>query len=263
MYNNTLNSFSEKELDKLINQSFLELNFNKPKNAKIAESIAAYTLRVSEKEQTKRKSFLKKLSYFQIIIISSVIVVGGILGITTLNKNSKINIPYSGTYNQHSKISSNSKGVPPTNTKSSNKDTNIELIKNNLSRQEIQNNSASYSNFNPSDNTNSTQEKNNVDNELKINNDSSLFNLQIAQNDIAIKNLAIQKPEPIYFNYPVILSPKENDSTVENSRTNNSKDLQNDIPKKKKIKIRRRSNSKEKNKNKTERDRSGKNYKGI
>ena len=54
-------NLSEKDLDKLLNQAFLGLDFNEPKNSQVIESIAEHTLTTKVVPSTLQKIFLNKL----------------------------------------------------------------------------------------------------------------------------------------------------------------------------------------------------------
>ena len=60
---------------------------------------------------------------------------------------------------------------------------------------------------------------------------------QIILNDTTTNNLAIQKPEPIYFEDPSLLIPKESDSASEHSKKIDAESHKNDTTKRRKAKI--------------------------
>ncbi|HTA62113.1 MAG TPA: SUMF1/EgtB/PvdO family nonheme iron enzyme [Bacteroidia bacterium] len=66
-------NISEKELDKLLNQSFLGLDFNNPKNNQIAESLAEQTLSPKIMPSVAKKFFLNKI--FLLLTIIGVVLV--------------------------------------------------------------------------------------------------------------------------------------------------------------------------------------------
>jgi len=73
MKNNSTNTLSEKDLDNLLNQAFLDLDFTTPKNKEMIESIANYSLAGIPVSSVKiNKSFFNKL----LIIFAALSMVG-------------------------------------------------------------------------------------------------------------------------------------------------------------------------------------------
>ena len=87
MHKNNPNNISEKELDKLLNQSFLETELSKPENEKIIESIAISTLKNSSR-QSATKKLIGRIS-LQAILIACLVISGGIIGIVLVRNTSE------------------------------------------------------------------------------------------------------------------------------------------------------------------------------
>ncbi len=84
MKNNNVNILSEKDLDNLLNQSFLNLDFNKPKNLEIMETIANYSLlNTALISTTANKSLLNKL----LIVLFSLGIIGTVIFLFNKNGN--------------------------------------------------------------------------------------------------------------------------------------------------------------------------------
>ena len=211
MQKNNPTNFSATELDRLLNRSFLESHLTKPKYEKITEVIAAHTIGISPVAIPAQQSFIKKLirkKSVQLLLIGSIISVGGVAGIIFLNNHSeeprKINAAPSPVHLQTMEESNTKKDLRQKSISSRNNPA--------TSREDMYKISAMK-------NTNSTE---------------------ITYNDSITNNLTIQQMEPMYVEDPAILLPTDKDSISVNSKIIYNDSIRNDTIKKRRTKGKRR-----------------------
>lgn len=196
-------AFPEKELDQLLNQSFLESHLANSKNEKMVGAISAQVFGLNAISNSTPDSFIKKLTRkisLQVFLIGSFAILCGVTGFILTKTNpeepKKIAMPITTTPEQ----------PVITSTKKTEERQNILPQKNTSSTLHYNIQEESSENYNTAP--------------------------AIAYEDSSADNLATKLPEPIYFNDPAIVLPKKNNSTSMNSKRN-EKNNSNEQPKRK------------------------------
>jgi hypothetical protein len=197
MQKNKPNSFSENDLDKLLNRSFLESENAKPGNEKILESISAHIfgLKVATNEQSLSQKLIRKISFNS--LIWSVLVIAGLsTGILLLKGHAagtsrkgsdspKVQIP--ATSGQVYKINRTEETATTKNTSAN---IHTDLYK-----------KSSFQNYSEA---------------------------RLANNDSSTDNLVIMQPEVIHYTDPPLILPKPTDSIHLNTEQTEKNTIKND-----------------------------------
>lgn len=150
MQKNSPHTFFEKELNTLLNKSFLESHLTKPKYEKITEAIAAHAMGISPAAMSTRQPFTKKFikkKILRILLLAFLAITGGVSGIALLvnqpEKSKKLNLVAPALPRQTKEVanSNTTKKETSNHTKISSVIASANIYKNDISQEAIYNDS--------------------------------------------------------------------------------------------------------------------------